>query len=336
MIRYKRLSYNERIKIEVLREEGYSYNKIAKILNRSPRTIWLEVKRGTIEKLNSDLTTKNVYYADVGERIKEENLRSKEHPLKVGNDIKYLRYLEHLVKDCNYSPYAALMFARNIGEFDNTICTTTFYNYVKKRIFLNLKYSDLPYHKKPSGSPRIAPRSAFNNRKGRNIRERPKNANLRRKKGHWEGDTIVSKKGDNACLLVLTDRYSRKEIIRKIPNRKAETVLKEFNNIFESFSAETFKTITFDNGVEFMRWPDIEKDKNGKKRVDIYFCNAYRACERGTNENTNRIIRRFIPKGTKISEYSETYIKQVEDWLNNYPRKIFNGHTANDIYYNSA
>ena len=336
MIKYKRLSYAERIKIEVLHNEGYSYNKIAKILNRSPRTIWLEVKRGSVQLLKSDLTSKIVYCADVGERIKQENIASKEHQLKVGNDIKYLRYLEHLVKDCNYSPYAALMFAKNIGEFDTTICTTTFYNYVKKHIFLNLKYSDLPYHKKPSGSPQIAPRSAFNNRKGRNISERPKNANLRRKKGHWEGDTIVSIKGDNACLLVLTDRYSRKEIIRKMPNRKADTVLNEFNDIFKSFSAETFKSITFDNGVEFMRWQDIEKDKDGNKRVDIYFCNAYRACERGSNENTNRIIRRFIPKGSKISDYSETYIQQIEDWLNNYPRKIFNGQTANDIYYNSA
>lgn len=97
---------------------------------------------------------------------------------------------------------------------------------------------------------------------------------------------------------------------------------------------KTFKSITVDNGTEFSDWEKMEKSRRNKKmpRTKIYYCHAYRSCERGSNENHNRIIRRFFPKGTNFDFVTNKEIKKVEEWMNNYPRKILGWLTPNEMY----
>ena len=95
---------------------------------------------------------------------------------------------------------------------------------------------------------------------------------------------------------------------------------------YKSDFKKKFKTITFDNGVEFRDYKAIEKsyDKRKKEpRVQVYYAHPYRSGERGSNENANRLIRRFIPKGTVITNISEEYIQEIEDWINNLLRPMF-------------
>jgi IS30 family transposase len=94
-----------------------------------------------------------------------------------------------------------------------------------------------------------------------------------------------------------------------------------------------FQSITFDNGVEFLDWASIETSilKASEKRTELYYAHAYSSWERGSNENHNRMIRRFIPKGTDISKISESRIEQIEDWMNNYPRKILGYKSPNEM-----
>ena len=95
-----------------------------------------------------------------------------------------------------------------------------------------------------------------------------------------------------------------------------------------------FKTITFDNGGEFRDWKGLEKSYDGRRkgvRTQVYYAHPYRSGERGSNENANRLIRRFIPKGIDITPISEEYIQKTEDWTNNYPRAMFNFKSTNEI-----
>ena len=105
---------------------------------------------------------------------------------------------------------------------------------------------------------------------------------------------------------------------------------KKYKNIFYT----KFKTITFDNGGEFRNWKSLEKSYDNRRkspRTQVYYAHPYRSGERGSNENANRLIRRFIPKGIDITPISEEYIQKIEDWINNYPRAMFNYKSTNEI-----
>ena len=175
---------------------------------------------------------------------------------------------------------------------------------------------------------------AYTNAKGRSITERPEAANDRSEYGHWEMDTVVGGTGTSpACLLVLTERMSRQEIIRRIPERTQKAVVKVLRGLEREPDSifKTMKTITSDNGCEFIDSKAIEESAiNTKPRCQHYFAHPYSSYERGTNENANRIIRRFIPKGADISNYSKKQIQKIEDWMNILPRKILDGLSAEE------
>jgi IS30 family transposase len=149
-------------------------------------------------------------------------------------------------------------------------------------------------------------------------------------------DCVEGKKGTKAALLVLSERKRREQIIYKMPDMTQESVINVINTLEMKYGRhfeEKFKTITVDNGSEFLDFKGIEDSviKPGKQRTKVYYAHPYSAWERGTNENSNRLIRRFIPKGTDIGKISGAEVKYVEDWINNYPRKIFGYKSANDL-----
>ena len=98
--------------------------------------------------------------------------------------------------------------------------------------------------------------------------------------------------------------------------------------------SECFQTITMDNGVEFLDFKSIERSalNENKKRTATFYCHPYSAYERGSNENVNRLIRYWVPKSSRISELTDEFVQFVEDWVNNYPRKIFDWYSSNEVY----
>ena len=128
---------------------------------------------------------------------------------------------------------------------------------------------------------------------------------------------------------------TREKIIIKIKGKSSEYVIKAINSLERKYGKRfyiKFKTITFDNGVEFMDYEGMEKSciKKGT-RTKIYYAHPYCSGERGTNENNNRLIRRWIPKGTIIDNISKEFIKQIENWINNYPSAMFDYKSSNMI-----
>ncbi|MDS5587548.1 IS30 family transposase [Streptococcus pneumoniae] len=148
---------------------------------------------------------------------------------------------------------------------------------------------------------------------GQSIEQRSEAINLRLENGHYEIDTVLLTRAKNYCLLVLTDRKSRHQIIRLIPNKSAEVVNQALKLILKQ---RKILSITADNGTEFNRLFDVFSEEH------IYYAHPYASWERGTNENHNRLIHRWLPKGTKKMTPKE--VAFIEKWINNYPKKCLN------------
>ena len=172
----------------------------------------------------------------------------------------------------------------------------------------------------------------------KSIEYRPTEAKSRKVYGHWEGDLVVGKQGTRTVLFTLTERMTRQEIIMKLPNKETKTIAKALDKIERSYKGKfykTFKSITFDNGVEFMGYKGLEKScLRNKERTTVYYAHPYCSGERGSNENNNRLIRRFIPKGMDMTNIKISKIKEIENWINNYPRAMFDYKSSNMILSN--
>lgn len=335
---FNQLSERDRYVLEYLLQEGKSVSEIAIILKKHRSTIYREIKAGTVELLDSELRTYKKYCADTGQRLHDEKKHYKGAPLKIGTDIHYLQYIEKLIIEKKYSPEAALNYIKTHNlKFDTKLCKGTIYSYIEKGIFLNVSNHHLPV-KKNQKQEYNKSRVAKKNIKGRSIEERSKDILKRDEFGHWEMDTVYSGKGQGkACLLVLSERMLRLERVIKIKDRTQASVVSALNRLertlgFNKFKS-TFKTITCDNGMEFLDFDGVEKSccRKKEKRTTVYYCHPFCSGERGTNENINRMIRRHIPKGESIQAVPVKEIKQIEEWINDYPRPLFDGKSANQM-----
>jgi transposase, IS30 family len=331
----KHLTYEDRIKIEALNKAKIKASQIGKQLGRSRRTIERELEKGMVEQVSSEWVTYWLYSAYKGQRIHDERATNKGPGLKVGKDHKFATYVEKSVKEGN-SPYATLQnITNNKLEFETKICVKTLYNYIDGGLFLGISNKDLleKRNKKKRNYRKI--RQAITNTKGTSIADRPEYIDDRNNIGHWEMDSVVGKQGTKTALLVLTERASRKELIFQIGSKSQAEVIGVLNRLEREMGrpkfSQIFKTITTDNGCEFLNFEGIEKSlySKNKPRTKMYYAHPYSSWERGSNENLNKMIRRFIPKGADISAYSKQDIKRIETWMNNYPRKILGGISAN-------
>lgn len=326
----KHLTEKERYLIEFLNKKKYKVKDIAAELGRCQKTIYNELKRGSVQLLNSDLTYREEYSAQKAQDDYNYKQTGKGTELKLSNDYDFVHFIEDKILNEKYSPYAALVLAKKKG-FKTDICLTTLYSYIHMGLFSNIHQSDMPYQKRKKKDIPVTRVNVKNINKP-SISDRPDDVLLREDFGHWEMDTVYSgKKKSKTCLLVLTERKYRKEIIMKMPDRTAFSTVKCINRLYRSYGAKAFKSIfksiTVDNGVEFSDFENLSKNN----RTKIYYCHPYCSSERASNENQNKLIRRFIKKGEDISLYSDSQIKAIEDWMNNLPRKLFNGKSSNEM-----
>lgn len=171
---------------------------------------------------------------------------------------------------------------------------------------------------------------------GTSIENRPKEIDDRAVVGDWEMDCVEGKKKTKKTLLVLTERKSRREIIRPMRDQTARSVVRVLDSLEREYGAnfsKIFRTITVDNGSEFADCAGMEKSCRRKgNRTKIYYCHPYSSYERGSNENVNKMIRRWFPKGTDFRKVTAKAIQRVEDWINNYPREILGFRTAEAVF----
>jgi len=229
----KYLTEKERYKIEALKRAGIKNTEIARQIGKSDRTIRREIRRGTVKLLNTDLTYRYEYCADVAQKRYKENASNKGPGLKIGKDHELASYIENKIIHEKYSPDAVMGEIKSKKKiFKTTICTKTVYNYIDKRVFLKLTNDDLLVKRKgyKRKYKRIS-KVALNNTKSRSIEERPEKINKREEKGHWEMDCVVSGKGSKGALLVLTERATRTNRIFKMKRKTQEEVLKVLDKL---------------------------------------------------------------------------------------------------------
>ena len=203
-------------------------------------------------------------------------------------------------------------------KLDEKISTSTIYYWINKGFF-GLKRSVLNYARKRKKKEKEEVKRV--RILGKTIEERLKEINNREEVGHYEIDTVILRKEKGQCLLTLTDRKSRYEIIRLIEDKTVKSVNKALKEVLKEYE---IKSITENNGLEFARLYEVFDYEN------IYYAHPYSSYERGSNENHNRLIRRFLPKGTKNT--TQQRVAFIEDWINNYPKKLFNYKTPFEVF----
>ena len=329
--KHKHILRDDRYVIEQMLKAKQTEAAKKEVIGCTAKTLEREIERGTWERLNGETYEyEKVYSWDVAQRKHEEKAKNKGRYAKINDSPKLRKFLEDQIKKHKYSPEAALTKAKEKG-FEVEISVKTLYNNIDSGE-IGVSRKDL-LRKDGWKQGKTPPRKATNNLKGESIDNRPEAAKDRSEYGHWEMDLIVSCKGGKGALLTLTERMKRQEIIIRLPDKTQRAVGRALDRLERRYGArfkEVFKTITTDNGSEFLDFKSLEKScRSNGQRFKMYFAHPYSSWERGSNENANGIIRRFFPKGTDFSKVSIAKIQAVEDWINDYPRRILGGISAN-------
>jgi len=314
-LKYTQLSQEERYMITVLLKTHHSLSAIAKEMSRSTSTISRELTR--------NIRPSGRYAASVAHSYATARRKSSRR----GSNFtaEQWRIILFLI-ELDYSPEQV---SHTVNKYFNfSISHETIYQY-------------LLYDKKKGGTfykhLRIMPkvrrkRYKTHDSRGRlagkrMIEERPMEAEYRITIGHWEGDTVIGKDRRH-CILTLVDRKSGYLIIKKLQARTVEEVNKACVAALSEHTS-SFKTITFDNGTEFHGYKLIEE----KFPITCYFANPYHSWERGTNENTNGLIRQYLPKRSCMKHISQEDCNMIAYKLNTRPRKRLGFKTPFEVYY---
>lgn len=330
---YKTFDKRMRDKLEALYNAGFPVKNIAEELGYTHQAIYHELKRGYYMHRNSDWSETKKYSADKAQLSADINATAKGAPIKLEKDKEFATFVEDMVLR-GYSPGAILLYIKEHGlQFKTKVCRVTLYSYIDKDIFLRISNKNLL---RKGGMKKTAAKKKTSKKLPNvehSIEKRPAEINSREEFGHWEGDSVIGTHKKGETVLTLSERLTRAEIIIKSPDKTAASTVRMFNRLERRIGSvnfrKIFKSITFDNGTEFSDVNGIEfSPYTRKRRTTVYYCHPYCSSERGTNENQNGFIRRFIPKGTAISSYSNAYINYVQNFINNYPRAIFNGENS--------
>lgn len=332
---YRHFKYEDRLLLEYLLKKKIPKAEIARMMKCHPNTITNEYNRGKYIH-TFDYYEKEMYSADLGEKKYQENLKKRGTKKKIDSDPKYASFLEHLILEKDFSPSAALGYisVKKKDTFDTKVCVRTLYSYIDKGVFQSLTNKNLPVKgKKKRRYKKIRRQKRLS--AGTSIDARPESIDDRNEFGHWEMDTVKGGKKGKKNLLVLTERKTRNELCFLMPNGEAKNVVAVLDDLERKYQDKfslLFKSITVDNGSEFAKFEEMEKSCFEGKRTDIYYCHAYCSWERASNENQNKLVRRRVPKGSNFDWMTQEDVDEVQNWINYYPRKIFDWFCSNDLF----
>lgn len=329
MIKTHNLTLEERIKLKVFISEGYNRSQVATKLDRARSTINRELKKWGI---TGDLMTQIKHYDPAQAQWFKTDGQGifKRFEFKLINNKKLFNKVKEKLKQ-RWSPQQISAWLKK--SFPNLksmhVSHETIYRFIYNLATGDLKtflISCLRRKKRIRKSPQADKRKKGIIKNRVSIDKRSKAIRNRNRVGHWEGDLIIGKNKKSA-LGTLVERKTRFTIIVPLKNRKAKTVAKAFARAFNSLPKALRKSLTYDNGIEMAAHELFSKLTDMK----VYFCNPYSSWERGTNENTNGLIRDFWPKKFDFRALNYYDIKKVQKLINHRPRKILNWDSPFDL-----
>lgn len=331
MSHYHHLSISERERLLIMRTEGKSLRAIAVEMGRSASTISREIKRNCFPGQKYSAIAAQEQYHKRRTKCRRHKLLSNEYLKKI---------ITHLFLDRQWSPEQIsnrLLYENSMFR----ISCSTIYRGIYEGLF------DTPEQLRSAGN-RGAIRKLRHRGKPRrragtvetrgkiiisnHIQARPKEADSRQIIGHWEADTLAGKIG-SACLVTITDRCSRYLLAAKVQKRRSALVADKMVSLLCAVPEKKRRSITPDRGKEFAKHSAVTKALNG---VQFYFPDPYAPWQRGTNENTNGLLREYLPKYFDIAFSSDNDIAEFVDKLNFRPRKCLGWKTPHEVFFNQV
>lgn len=319
---YKRISYEERVKIEAYLKLGMSNSEIAFHLNREKSTINREIER------NRGLS----YIAENAHCVAMFMAKKKHHSgCKIKNNSLLEYYIQLRLRQ-RWSPEQISQKLKRKHRINSRMQVSheTIYTYIYAIAKGDLKKELISYlrQQKSERKKAISAKDYLDIIKDRvDISERPPEVETRLIPGHWEGD-LMEGKDRKSYLGTLVERTTRATLIVKLDNKKAGTVRRAFEEALLTLPAQMRLTLTYDNGREMAQHKLFTKHT----KIKVYFAHPYSPHERGSNENTNGLIRAFFPKGTDFSVIPSGKIMEVQDLLNTRPRKCLGWLTPKEVF----
>ena len=335
----KHLTREERMVIERMSRGGYPPRDIAAVLGRHPRTMERELQKGRVMHLDSELRQKSVYSSDRGQAVHDLNATARGPGLKLGRNYLLAEFIRCRIVEHKESPDVVACRIRQTG-MAGAVCTKTLYRYIDQGVIPGVSNESLWEKRKRSQRSRRTRRVIKRLARGTSIEQRPTGARTREEFGHWEMDLVVGPtRGSRAALLTLVERKHRHILIRKLPDKSQKSVLKALRGIERHYGPnrfpQIFRSITADNGSEFLDFETLEASSFcSRRRTRVFYAHAYASWERGSNENANRMVRRFVAKGCDIARISKHAIAGIETWINHYPRRILSFSTPHTLFTN--
>ena len=301
---YTHFTIRERSKIETLLELGFSIRRIAQKLGRAPSSVSRELKRNP-----------NYQCDNAQERYEKKKA-------KCGAKSKLTPEKKEKIQEKLNQTWSPEQIEGRL--FQGKLSFKTIYRWIYSG-FLHVPLSVLRQkgkRQKPKET-----RGKFNI--GTSISERPKEVRKRTTFGHWELDTVVSGRGQaKGCVATFLERKSRWYFALKMPNRSAssmEAAIRKLNNLLPE---PAFQSFTTDRGKEFSCYPIIEEEL----KIPVYFADPYSSWQRGSNENSNGLLREFFPKKTNFDHVGQEELQSALYLINNRPRKCLGYQTPHEVF----
>lgn len=319
---YKHLNIDERESILKMLSEQKNLTHIAELLGRNKGTISRELSR--------NLSSTGEYKPHLAQRYYNKRRDASKDPYLLEQNGRLRQYVRNKLKQ--YLAPEQITGRLEIDYPDNLqmrVSPLTIYSWIQR----DKKDGGKLYKLLRQGHRKRRKKHGSQDKRGqipdkRPISERPKAVDNREDIGHWEGDTVVGK-SHGSFVATHVERKSRYLLVGKVDDKTPESMNDTTRQLFRKIPRSKRKTMTLDNGKEFAGFKELENSVG----FCCYFADPYSSYQRGTNENTNGLLRQFFPKGTDFNEISEEEIDKIEALINNRPRKCLNYRTPHEVLW---
>lgn len=321
------ITYEERCKIEFMVKKKYTMNEMAEELGRNKSVISREIKRHSEEKWNYKTgICKKVYSAAVAQGKYEYSKKKAGRKSKLSKRLKQFIEDKILIEKWSPEEVAGYIKVNNI-KFEIQPSYQLIYYWIEKKK-LKIRAIDL-VHKAKLGKKekKKEKEEKMPKHEEKSIHKRPKEIDENKEFGHWELDCVEGNKGKAKTYMTLLERLTKKYIVVEMEGHTNECVKQAIDRLEEKYGKKfrkIFKSMTTDNGHEFLNYDRIEISKfnEEERRTVVYYADPYSSWQKGMNENCNGILRRFIPKGTDLNKVSKNRLENILEKINGKPRKI--------------
>jgi len=320
---YERINIHEREEISRYLACNYSYREIARCLGRSSSSISREIQKSQCPRYG--------YRAVVAQSRARRRAKTAGRKRKLESNNKLLIYVQtHLNKRWSPEQIAKSLIISYPDDTTMRISHESIYaylyvhprGYLKRRMVQQLRRKHINRRIKNKERQKCSPVQDYIS-----IDERPEEVKDRKVPGHWEGDLILGKMIKSA-IGTLVERKTRFTLLVHLQKKDSPTVCQAFADKFNNLPRKLKKTLTYDLGTEMAGHKLFTKNT----KIQVYFAHPHSPWERGTSENTNALVRDFFPRGTDFSKVSEQQLQEVQDLLNDRPRKVLNWRTPHEVF----